>query len=177
MTLFQYWSWDKILRSVFIKQADVLQGLYFFENHFSEKVIKENIKYYEPLTVHESSLSPSIHSILFSKINDHKKAYEMYLRTARLDLDDYNHEVHEGLHITSMAGTWLSVIEGFAGLRVNEKGLYFKPIIPEQWHSYCFNIMFRNQRVKFDIRKKAVCQMCRAKKLKWDICIFIIYYN
>ena len=79
----------------------------------------------------------------------------MYLRTARLDLDDYNHEVHEGLHITSMAGTWLSVIEGFAGLRVNEKGLYFKPIVPEQWQSYCFNIMYKNQRVKFDIRKKS----------------------
>ena len=47
----------------------------------------------------------------------------MYLRTARLDLDDYNHEVHEGLHITSMAGTWLSVVEGFAGIRANEKGL------------------------------------------------------
>ena len=151
----QHWSWDKILRSVFIKQADVLQGLYFFENHFSENEIKENIEYYEPLTVHESSLSPSIHSILFSKINNHKKAYEMYLRTARLDLDDYNHEVHEGLHITSMAGTWLSVIEGFAGLRVNEKGLYFKPIVPEKWQSFCFNIMYKNQRVKFDIRKKS----------------------
>ena len=150
----QHWSWDKILRSVFIKQADVLQGLYFFENHFSENVIKENVEYYEPLTVHESSLSPSVHSILFSKINNHKKAYEMYLRTARLDLDDYNHEVHEGLHITSMAGTWLSVVEGFAGIRANEKGLEFKPIVPEQWQSYCFNIMYRNQKVKFDIKKK-----------------------
>ena len=78
----------------------------------------------------------------------------MYLRTARLDLDDYNHEVHEGLHITSMAGTWLSIVEGFGGVRVNENGLKFKPIIPEQWQSFCFNIMYRNQRVKFDIKKK-----------------------
>ena len=29
----------------------------------------------------------------------------MYLRTSRLDLDDYNNEVDEGLHITSM-GWW-----------------------------------------------------------------------
>ena len=151
----QYWSWDKILRSVYIKQADVLQGLYFFESHFSEDVIRENIEYYEPLTVHESSLSPSVHSILFSKINDHEKAYEMYLRTARLDLDDYNHEVHEGLHITSMAGTWLSVVEGFAGVRANEKDLHFKPIVPQQWQSYCFNIVYKNQRVKFDIKKES----------------------
>ena len=150
----QNWSWDKILRSVYIKQADVLQGLYFFEDNFSLEVIKENTEYYEPLTVHESSLSPSVHSILFSKINNHKKAYEMYLRTARLDLDDYNREVHEGLHITSMAGTWLSVIEGFAGVRINEKELKFKPILPKEWRSYCFNIVYKNQRVKFDIKKE-----------------------
>ena len=79
----------------------------------------------------------------------------MYLITARLDLDDYNHEVHEGLHITSMAVTWLSVVEGFAGIRANEKGLGFKPIVPEQWQSYCFTIMYKNQKVQFDIKKKS----------------------
>ena len=31
----QHWSWDKILRSCFIKQADVLQGIYFFNDAFS----------------------------------------------------------------------------------------------------------------------------------------------
>ena len=116
MPLNQHWSWDRILRSVFIKQADVLQGLYFFESDFDLNTIKENINFYEPFTVHESSLSPCVHSILFSLIKDEGKAYEMYLRTARLDLDDYNNEVKEGLHITSMAGTWLSIVEGFAGV-------------------------------------------------------------
>ncbi|MFN6038050.1 MAG: family 65 glycosyl hydrolase domain-containing protein, partial [Bacteroidota bacterium] len=115
----QHWSWDRILRSVFIKQADVLQGIYFFENHFEEATIRENFDFYEPKTVHESSLSPCIHSILATKIGKHELAYKMYLRTSRLDLDDYNKEVHEGLHITSMAGTWLSVVEGFAGIRIN----------------------------------------------------------
>ena len=111
----QNWSWDRILRSVYIKQADVLQGIYLFEDHFTTDEIKDNFDFYEPKTVHESSLSPCIHSILASRIGYNKKAYEMYLRNSRLDLDDYNNEVREGLHITSMAGTCLSVIEGLVG--------------------------------------------------------------
>ena len=139
----QHWSWDRILRSVYIKQADVLQGLYFFEDDFDIATIAENFDFYEPRTVHESSLSPCVHTVLAAKIGAHAKAYSMYLRTARLDLDDYNNEVSEGLHITSMAGTWMSVVEGFAGVRVNEKGLFVNPILPTEWDEYSFNMLFR----------------------------------
>ncbi|MCB0641345.1 MAG: glycoside hydrolase family 65 protein, partial [Phaeodactylibacter sp.] len=101
----QNWSWDRILRSCFIKQADVLQGFYFFEDHFDQDTIRRNFEFYEPMTVHESSLSPCVHSILASRLDMPEKAYEMYLRTARLDLDDYNNDTEDGCHITSMAGT------------------------------------------------------------------------
>jgi len=138
----QHWSWDRILRSCFIKQADVLQGLYFFENKFDKPTLTRHFDFYEPLTVHESSLSPCVHSILASKIDKDDKAYEMYLRTARLDLDDYNHEVDEGLHITSMAGTWLSVVQGFGGMRNFDKKLIFNPKIPKNWQSYAFKINY-----------------------------------
>ena len=90
----QHWSWDRILRSCFIKQADVLQGLYFFESEFDTDIIKRNFDFYEPMTVHESSLSPCVHSILAAKLGYEEKAYEMYMRTSRLDLDDYYHEAH-----------------------------------------------------------------------------------
>ena len=166
----QYWSWDRILRSPYIKQADVLQGLYFFESHFDLKTIKENVNYYEPFTVHESSLSPCVHSILFSLLKDDKKAYEMYLRTARLDLDDYNNEVSEGLHITSMAGTWLSVVEGFAGVRVSEKGLSVNPILPKQWKSYSFNMAYNNQSIYIKIDNKGVSVINNGKE---EITVFV----
>jgi len=139
----QHWSWDRILRSVFIKQADVLQGLYFFEEDFDIETIKENFDYYEPRTLHESSLSPCVHAVLASKIGAKEKAYEMYLHTARLDLDDYNKEVDEGLHITSMAGSWISIVEGFAGVRINEQGLFLNPILPKEWKEYAFNMMYK----------------------------------
>ena len=145
--LHHHWSWDRILRSCFIKQADVLQGMYFFEDQFDIETIRKHFHFYEPLTVHESSLSPCVHSILACKIGDYDKAYEMYLRTARLDLDDYNNDTIDGLHITSMAGTWLSIVKGFGGMRVKNGTLSFEPQIPEQWKSLSFKIKFRSHNI------------------------------
>ncbi len=148
MPLNQNWSWDRILRSCYIKQADVLQGIYLFEDDFTFDEIKANFDFYEPLTVHESSLSPCVHAILACRIGNHAKAYEMYLRTARLDLDDYNNDTEDGLHITSMAGTWMSVVKGFAGMKVSEDTLSFDPFIPKEWSSYSFKVNFRNRTIK-----------------------------
>lgn len=152
----QHWSWDRILRSCFIKQADVLQGLYFFEHEFSTQEIKDNFDFYEPMTVHESSLSPCVHSILAAKLGYADKAYEMYMRTSRLDLDDYNHEAHEGLHITSMAGTWMSVVQGFGGMRVENNELKFSAMLPKQWQSYSFNVLFRGKVINVKVDSNGV---------------------
>jgi maltose phosphorylase len=143
----QKWSWDRILRSCFIKQADVLQGLYFFEEHYDQETIRRNYDFYEPRTVHESSLSPCVHAIIAAKLGDLDRAYEFYLRTSRLDLDDYNNDTADGLHITSMAGTWLSIVEGFGGLRIRNNQLYLYPVLPEKWKSYAFKISFRGHRI------------------------------
>jgi maltose phosphorylase len=152
----QHWSWDRILRSVFIKQADVLQGIYFFLEDFPMEVVRDNFAFYEPRTVHESSLSPSIHSVIASHIGDIDKAYELYLRTARLDLDDYNNEVGDGLHITSMAGSWLAVVEGFARKRIVDDLLAFSPLIPPQWNKYAFKIEFRGHIIEVTVSKTQV---------------------
>ncbi|PIX12898.1 MAG: family 65 glycosyl hydrolase, partial [Flavobacteriaceae bacterium CG_4_8_14_3_um_filter_31_8] len=149
----QKWSWDRILRSPYIKQADTLQGFYFFEDDFSTEELARHFDFYEPFTVHESSLSPCVHSIQASKINRIEQAYTFYLRTSRLDLDDYNHEVEEGLHITSMAGTWMSIVEGFGGMRIKNNMLSFEPKIPKQWNSYSFKVNFRNTVVKINVQQ------------------------
>jgi maltose phosphorylase len=144
----QKWSWDRILRSPYIKQADVLQGFYLFEDHFSKEELERHFDFYEPFTVHESSLSPCVHSIQAAKLGRMEQAYRFYLRTSRLDLDDYNKEVEEGLHITSMAGTWMSIVEGFGGMRVLDDKLSFTPQIPSQWKIYSFKVNFRNRIIK-----------------------------
>ena len=141
----QHWSWDRILRSPYIKQADTLQGFYFFEDHFTKEELQRHYEFYEPFTVHESSLSPCVHSVLASALGKTDEAYTLYLRTARLDLDDYNKEVHEGLHITSMAGTWLSIVEGFAGMRVKDGKLHFTPRLPKHWKNLSFKVIFQEE--------------------------------
>ena len=147
----QKWSWDRILRSPYIKQADTLQGFYFFEDHFTKEELKKHFDFYEPFTVHESSLSPCVHSIQAAKLDQMDQAYTFYLRTSRLDLDDYNKEVEEGLHITSMAGTWMSIVEGFGGMRVKNDTLSFEPKLPVQWSGFSFKVNFRNQILKVNV--------------------------
>ena len=147
----QKWSWDRILRSCYIKQADVLQGIYFFEDRYDLDTIRRNFDFYEPRTVHESSLSPCVHAILAAKLGDEARAYDFYLRTSRLDLDDYNNDTEDGCHITSMAGTWMAVVEGFGGMRVKDGRLSFQPFLPAKWKSFSFNIGFRGTFVKVTV--------------------------
>jgi maltose phosphorylase len=168
----QKWSWDRILRSPYIKQADVLQGFYFFEDEFTTEELERHFDFYEPFTVHESSLSPCIHSIQAAKLGRMEQAYQFYLRTSRLDLDDYNQEVHEGLHITSMAGTWMSIVEGFGGMRIKNNMLSFTPKIPKQWNAYSFKVNFRGAIVKVN-----VCQNETNFELKNDQAIQIMVNN
>ena len=147
----QKWSWDRVLRSPYIKQADTLQGFYFFEDHFTKDELEKHFDFYEPFTVHESSLSPCVHSIQAALLDKIDMAYMFYLRTSRLDLDDYNKEVEEGCHITSMAGTWMSIVEGFGGMRIKNDVLHFSPKIPKEWKAYSFKINFRNHLLKVSV--------------------------
>jgi maltose phosphorylase len=154
--IWQNWSWDRILRSCFIKQADVLQGMYFFEEDYDLETIKRHFEYYEDKTVHESSLSPCVHAILASKTRYYQKAYELYLRTSRLDLDDYNNDTEDGCHITSMAGTWMSLVKGFGGMRVKEDRLAFYPFLPEKWEAYRFTVKFRGSTIEISVKQDVI---------------------
>ncbi len=137
------------MRSCYIKQADVLQGLFFLGDRYDLDTKKRNFDFYEPITVHESSLSPCVHSIIAAEIGYQDKAYELYLRTARLDLDNYNKDTDDGLHITSMAGTWMSIVYGFGGLRIEDNTLSLKPFAPPEWSSYSFRLRFGQHHLEF----------------------------
>jgi len=136
----QSWSWDRINRSSVIKQADVILGLYLFREVFTLKEKKDNFDFYEPKTAHDSSLSACIYSIIASEIGYNEKAYNLFKRASRLDLDDYNNDTIHGLHITSMGGTWMSIVMGFAGFSINNKIISFKPNIPKAWNRLLFKI-------------------------------------
>lgn len=141
----QHWSWDRILRSPYIKQSDTLHAMYYFPDAFTEQQKRDNYEFYEPFTVHESSLSPSVHSIIAADLKMADKSVEFYERTARLDLDNYNNDTSDGLHITSMTGAWLSIVQGFAGMRVRDDQLHFEPFLPDKWQGYSFRFLFRGR--------------------------------
>jgi maltose phosphorylase len=166
-----HWSWDRILRSPYIKQADVLQGLYFFEQEYSKDLISRHFDFYEPFTVHESSLSPCVHTILAAATGKHAKAYEMYLRASRLDLDDYNSDTSDGLHITSMGGTWMAIVLGFGGLRVRDGHLCLNPTLPSTWDSFSFRIDHRDVHLEIRIEKSSTSVTNFSKK-SIDFCIW-----
>lgn len=166
----QHWSWDHILRSCFIKQADVLQGLYFLNHLYDVETIHRNFDFYEPMTVHESSLSPCVHSILAAQLGYRQKAVEMYQRTARLDLDNINNDTDDGLHITSMAGSWLAIAHGFAGMRTTD-GLSLSPFLPDAWQGYAFQFHYRGRVIRVSVRPgQALVELLQGKPLKMTLC-------
>ncbi|MBC1435821.1 glycoside hydrolase family 65 protein [Listeria rocourtiae] len=166
----QNWSWDKILRSCFIKQADVLQGIYTFGDEFDFETKQRNFEFYEPLTVHESSLSPAVHTVLAAEIGREDKAVELYNRTARLDLDNYNNDTEDGLHITSMAGSWIAIVQGFAGMRTFNERLSFAPFLPKTWDKYAFKINYRDRLIEIAVDSKTVSiELLEGAPLELDL--------
>ena len=166
----QHWSWDRILRSCFIKQADVLQGLYYLGALYDRETKKRNFDFYEPLTVHESSLSPCVHAILAAELGYREKAMEMYQRTARLDLDNINHDTADGLHITSMPGSWLSIAQGFAGMRTMD-GLSLNPYLPDAWQGYTFQFDYRGRLIRVEVTPgNAKVKLLRGQPIDFMLC-------
>lgn len=165
----QHWSWDRILRSCYIKQSDVLLGLYLYYFHFDKETVRRNFEFYEAMTVHESSLSPHIHSILAARIGEVERAYQLFMHATRLDLDDYNNETHQGLHITSMPGSWLAIVRGFAGMEVLENILCFSPVIPEKWKSYSFQVNYQGRTLYMQVGKEIKISLIAGDELNIQV--------
>lgn len=148
--LYSHWSYDRIYRNDMIKQPDVLMFQLLYNSDFSVECKRANYLYYEPRCIHESSLSPSVHSILATEIGRHDEAYNFFAFATRMDLDDYNRNTHEGLHTTSISAAWLNIVYGFAGLR-SDKTLSVAPVCPNQWNSYTFRLTIHGSLLTFKV--------------------------
>ncbi len=143
--LYEHWSYDRIYRTDMIKQPDVLMMLYLYNSSFSRSVKEVNYGYYQPRTIHESSLSPAIHSILAAELGRMDEAVDLFGFATRLDLDNYNCNTREGLHITSIAMAWANIVYGFAGLRSDGDRLSFAPHLPERWRRLSFSLTYKGR--------------------------------
>lgn len=150
--IYKYWAYDSIFRVNMLKQPDVVLMLFFFSKDFTLEQKEANYDFYEARCFHESSLSPSIHSIIAAEIGKADQAYEYAKYASRLDLDDYNRNTHQGLHVTSAAAAWMNIVYGFGGMRTDDDMLFFKPTLPEKWKGYQFKILYREKVLTVDIR-------------------------
>ena len=156
LPLVKNWHPLIIWRYQVIKQADVILLMLQLGNKFSRDLKIRNYDYYEPKTTHDSSLSPAIYSIIGSEIGYKKQAYNYFMQTARLDLDDYNENAYQGVHTACMGGTWLALVQGFAGMRMFDGKLYFHPHLPDNLEEYQFRLRFKSSQIEVTVDEDSV---------------------
>jgi len=154
--LYYNWSYDRIYRNDMIKQPDVLMFMLLFNSQFSNMQLRANYEYYEPRCIHESSLSPSVHSILASQLHKNQEAYDFFGFATRMDLDNYNRNTGEGIHTTSIAAAWMNIVYGFGGVRTDGDILTIAPSIPEDWTKYSFKIGYEDDTIEVEVSKNTV---------------------
>jgi maltose phosphorylase len=154
--LYHHWSYDRIYRNDMIKQPDVLMFMLLYDGSFSFEEKRANYDFYEPRTIHESSLSPSVHSILAAELGKDEEAYGFFKFATRIDLDDYNRNAREGLHLTAIAAAWMNIVYGFAGFRSDSGMPSFAPRLPSAWKGYSFRMRIRDSLVSIAVLPGAV---------------------
>lgn len=154
--LYSHWSYDRIYRNDMIKQPDVLMFMFLYNQDFSLEQKLANYEYYEPRCIHESSLSPSVHSIFACELGKYEEAKKFFDFATRLDLDDYNCNTYEGIHMTSIAAAWMNIVYGFGGLRSDREVLSINPILMDKWDYYSFQIQYKHANIKVYVDKKNI---------------------
>lgn len=139
-----------------VKQPDVLMLLYVLPDEFSDEIKQINYEYYERLTMHKSSLSPSIHSIMGIEVGDTTKALQYFERSAYVDLIDNQGNTDLGMHAASAGGTWMCMVFGFGGLRVKNGQMTFKPWLPEKWKSIEFKLQWRGDLIEVKVTQDCI---------------------
>ncbi len=132
-----------IYRHQVLKQPDTVLAGVLLPKAFSAAERRRHFHYYDPLTTGDSSLSPCVQSIAAADIGFIEQAYEYFMQTARMDLDDINRNTKNGLHLASMGGTWVSLFFGFLGFRLIDGVPHFSPCLPKQWTELTFRITVR----------------------------------
>jgi len=130
-----------------VTQADVVMLTYVLPDEFGDDVKRANYDYYEPLTLHKSSLSTAVHSIIGIEVGDPRRAVQYFRRAAFVDLLDNQGNTAEGIHIASAGGTWQAIVCGFGGFRVRNGQMTFKPWLPPDWTAVRFRLKWHGNTV------------------------------
>ena len=158
-----------VWRMQLVKQADVVLLMLLMGNNYTLEQKKANFDFYEPKTNHGSSLSPAVYSIEANEIGDTQKAYSYFRSSAYMDLCDFKHNTAGGLHLACLGGVWMTVANGFLGMRDYSDKLVFNPSIPDAWDEYELSINYRGSVINITVNHdKAVFALKSGKKVSFE---------
>jgi len=147
-----------------IKQADIVMLMYLLTDAFDKKKKRRNYNFYEPLTAHKSSLSPSVHAIVLSELDRRQEAFDYSLISLRTDTKDLYRNTAAGIHAANLGGTWQVVIHGFAGMRIVKGTLSVNPRLPAQIKSLAFSAYWKGCLLDIIVRRASVKIKCRTEE-------------
>lgn len=153
------------------KQADTVLAHFILEDSSALSTIRHSFEYYEKVTTHDSSLSTCIFSIVASKLGMHRKAYDYFGDSAKLDIFNTHKNTKDGVHIANMGGTYMAVVYGFGGLRVKQSGLHLAPSLPKLWEGYDFNIHYEDSLIRVVVSQKS-CECILLSGMSKEITIY-----
>jgi alpha,alpha-trehalose phosphorylase len=141
----------EIYRKQVIKQADLILAMHWCGDMFTLEEKARAYAYYEPLTVRDSSLSACTQAVLGAEVGQVELASEYLAEAAFMDLHDLAHNSRDGLHIASLAGTWLAVVAGFGGMRDHGGRLSFHPQLAPGWRRFSFGVRWHDVRIRVTV--------------------------
>jgi alpha,alpha-trehalose phosphorylase len=151
--LLLHYPYFDLYRKQVVKQADLVLALHVCGDSFTAEEKARDFAYYEARTVRDSSLSAATQAVVAAEVGDLDLAYDYLAETALTDLHDVHNNVRNGLHMASLAGAWIGVISGFAGMRDHGGKLTFAPRLPEQLDRIAFHMCFRGSSFEVEIRR------------------------
>lgn len=163
-SIFEDYNLEQVNDMQISKQADIMILFYLLENKFSTEVKRANWNYYEPKTLHDSSLSLSSHCALAADMDDLSLSYELFQRAAQIDLGPNMKSSDHGMHTASIGGLWQGVVCGFGGVRMLGGELRIDSKLPENWDELSFPIYWKGDRLKVRVTKTDISVTNETKK-------------
>jgi alpha,alpha-trehalose phosphorylase len=159
--LMLHFPYVDLYRKQVVKQADLVLALQLRGDAFSDEEKARDFAYYEQLTVRDSSLSACTQAVVAAEVGHLELAYDYFGEAALIDLDNLEHNTSDGLHIASLAGTWIVVVAGFGGMRDHDDALSFAPRLPERLTRIAFGLCFRGRRLRVEVEHGQACYTLR----------------
>lgn len=150
-----------------LKQADVVMLNYMLPERFPDAVSQANLAYYEPRTIHDSSLSKTIHGIVAARCGNVEQAYHFWREGSEIDLGEEPHSSDDGIHAAATGAIWLGAVQGFAGLSVHKGELHLAPELPAQWQRLSVPLCWQGVRFTVEANQEAVTVTSAAEISLW----------